>query len=118
LPKSIGLLSRSFSIEHIIPRSRGGTNELDNLAIACQGCNNSKYSHIYAIDPITGGSAPLYHPRQDRWKEHFGWSDDYAQLVGLTMVGRATIERMQLNREGVVNLRRLLYSVNRHPPNL
>jgi HNH endonuclease len=105
-----------FSIEHIIPRSKGGTNDLDNLAIACQGCNNFKYSHVSAIDPITGESAPLYHPRQDRWPEHFTWSNDHAQLIGLTMIGRATIERLQLNREGVVNLRQLLCTVGQHPP--
>lgn len=39
-----------FSIEHIVPRSKGGSNDLDNLAIACQGCNNSKYSHVCSID--------------------------------------------------------------------
>jgi hypothetical protein len=106
-----------FSIEHIIPRSKGGTNDLDNLAMACQGCNNLKYNYIYSIDPITGKSAPLYHPRQDLWHEHFSWSDNYDQLIGLTMAGRVTIERLQLNRDGVVNLRRLLHAVDRHPPN-
>jgi HNH endonuclease len=105
-----------FSIEHIIPRSKGGTNDLDNLAMACQGCNNFKYSHICAIDPITGELAQIYHPRQDQWNEHFAWSIDYSQLLGLTMSGRATVERLQLNREGVVNLRRLLCTVDRHPP--
>jgi HNH endonuclease len=106
-----------FSIEHIVPRSKGGTSDLENLAIACQGCNNFKYSHVCSIDPVTGESAQLYHPRQDRWQEHFAWSDDFALLVGLTIVGRVTIERLQLNREGVVNLRRLLCAVDRHPPN-
>lgn len=105
-----------FSIEHIIPRSKGGRNDLDNLAIACQGCNNFKYSYIDSIDPITGKLAPLYHPRQDHWHDHFGWSDDTLQLIGLTMTGRATIERLQLNRPGVVNLRRLLVAVDQHPP--
>ena len=42
----------SFSIEHIIPRSKGGNTELDNLALACQGCNNAKYNHIEGLDPI------------------------------------------------------------------
>jgi HNH endonuclease len=105
-----------FSIEHIIPRSKGGRNDLDNLAIACQGCNNFKYSYIDSIDPITGKLAPLYHPRQDRWHDHFGWSDDAVKIIGLTMTGRATIERLQLNRTGVVNLRRLLVTVDQHPP--
>ncbi|MBI3796989.1 MAG: HNH endonuclease, partial [Deltaproteobacteria bacterium] len=40
-----------FSIEHIIPRSSGGTDVLTNLALACQGCNNRKYTATAAIDP-------------------------------------------------------------------
>lgn len=30
------------SIEHIIPRNKGGSNELMNLAFACKGCNGMK----------------------------------------------------------------------------
>ncbi len=30
------------SVEHIRPRSRGGTNDLKNLALACVNCNNEK----------------------------------------------------------------------------
>ena len=36
--------TQSFSIEHIIPRHAGGETTLDNLALACQGCNNHKYT--------------------------------------------------------------------------
>ncbi|MBN4005840.1 MAG: HNH endonuclease [Nostoc sp. LPT] len=28
-----------FSIDHILPRSVNGSEELDNLALACQPCN-------------------------------------------------------------------------------
>jgi 5-methylcytosine-specific restriction endonuclease McrA len=38
--------SQSFSVEHIVPRARGGTTSVDNLALACQGCNNHKYDKI------------------------------------------------------------------------
>ncbi len=31
-----------LEIEHIIPKSRGGTNRIDNLAIACRSCNQEK----------------------------------------------------------------------------
>lgn len=105
-----------FSIEHIIPRSRGGTDHLDNLALACQGCNSRKYTDVDAIDPVSGKCVPLFHPRQHRWSDHFAWNDDFTLVIGLTPTGRATVERLQLNREGVVNLRRALHSVGAHPP--
>lgn len=106
----------SFSIEHIIPRSKGGTDHLDNLALACQGCNNRKYSDIDAIDPVSGERVPLFHPRQHQWKDHFAWNDDFTIVIGLTPTGRATIEKLSLNRDGVVNLRYVLRSIGAHPP--
>lgn len=105
-----------FSIEHIIPLSKGGTYDLDNLALSCQGCNNRKYNHVEAIDPINGKLVLLYHPRQQLRSEHFVWSDDFTELIGISPIGRATIVRLQLNREGVVNLRWLLREKNLHPP--
>jgi HNH endonuclease len=105
-----------FSVEHIIPLSKSGTYDLENLALACQGCNNRKYNHTEAIDPISGQLVPLYHPRQQSWSSHFMWSDDLVAMIGISPSGRATIVRLRLNREGVVNLRRLLKEKNVHPP--
>lgn len=31
-----------FEIDHIIPRSKGGENTLDNVCVACRFCNRSK----------------------------------------------------------------------------
>jgi len=105
-----------FSVEHIVPLSRGGSSDLDNLALACQGCNNRKYTSITGIDPVTGEHAPLFHPRQQQWADHFAWSDDFALVIGLTPTGRVTIEKLQLNRAGVVNLRQALFNASVHPP--
>lgn len=105
-----------FSVEHIIPSSQGGSSHLDNLAFACQGCNNHKYTATTAIDPISGKTVPLYHPRQQRWDDNFAWNDDATMMLGLNPTGRATIEKLQVNREGVVNLRRVLHSIDKHPP--
>jgi len=58
----------------------------------------------------------LYHPRRDRWDTHFAWSDDFTLIVGLTPTGRATEATLFLNRDGVVNLRRLIYTIGEHPP--
>ncbi|MEA5467723.1 HNH endonuclease signature motif containing protein [Spirulina sp. 06S082] len=106
-----------FSIEHIIPVIRGGTSNLDNLALSCQGCNNRKYTSIAVNDPVTGEMVALYNPRQHQWQKHFTWTDNYSQLLGRSPIGRVTVEKLQLNREGVVNLRKALRSLNEHPPN-
>lgn len=106
----------TFAIEHIQPLGDGGADEEDNLANSCSGCNGFKGLATTGTDPNTGTLVRLYHPRQDIWAEHFAWSADTLMLVGLTPIGRATIERLRLNRSGVVNLRRLLKSNGLHPP--
>jgi 5-methylcytosine-specific restriction endonuclease McrA len=107
---------QSFSVEHVEPASRGGPTESDNLALACQGCNNHKYTRTEATDPVGGEVVALYHPRHQRWRDHFAWSPDGGVVVGLTPTGRATIEALQLNRPGLVNLRRILFQAGEHPP--
>lgn len=66
--------TQAFSVEHIVPRNKGGNTSLDNLALACQGCNNHKYNRTEGYDPVGRKSAPLYHPRKQLWQEHFAWS--------------------------------------------
>lgn len=86
--------TQRFSVEHVLPRTRGGQTVLENLALACQGCNNHKYNHTETVDPVSGLIVPLYNPRRDYW----------AALL--------------LNRAGVANLRRLLLLVGEHPPTI
>lgn len=105
-----------FSVEHVVPRSRGGNSGLENLAFSCQGCNNHKYTKTEGRDPVTGEHVPLFHPRQQGWREHFAWNEDATLIVGLTPTGRATVEALHLNRPGLVNLRRALYAHGEHPP--
>ena len=107
-----------FAVEHIVPRVAGGGNAPSNLALSCQGCNNLKFVSIEAVDPVTGVMVPLFHPRQQRWSQHFLWSQDTTVVVGRTPIGRATVERLRLNREGVVNLRRVLATIGQHPPQI
>lgn len=68
-----------------------------------------------AIDPVNGEWVPLFHPRQHHWVDHFRWADDYTQIVGMTPTGRATVDALKLNREGLVNLRQILFAVGVHP---
>ncbi|WP_129673303.1 HNH endonuclease [Candidatus Chloroploca sp. Khr17] len=108
--------TQRLSVEHVLPRAKGGQTAFENLALACQGCNNHKYNHTEAFDPVSRLIAPLYNPRRDRWSDHFAWSADLLIMVGLTPTGRATVVNLLLNRAGVVNLRRLLLGVGEHPP--
>jgi HNH endonuclease len=107
--------THTFSLEHIIPRSQGGTMSLENLALACQGCNNHKYNKTKAGDPVTHQLVDLFHPRTQRWQAHFTWDERFELIIGLTATGRATVEALQLNRSELVNLRRLLYATGEHP---
>jgi hypothetical protein len=112
----IGFSTEPFTAEHIHPRSRGGPTTLDNLALACTGCNGHKGVKIQAPDPESDAMVPLFHPRQQRWIEHFRWSENTTRIIGLTPTGRATIDALQLNRAGLVNLRRIMLLADEHPP--
>lgn len=107
--------SVDFSIEHILPSARGGSDELNNLAFACQRCNNHKFTHVEAVDPETNENAPLYNPRVAQWETHFRWSEEFLFLIGISSTGRATIQKLRLNRKGAVNLRWLLHAKGEHP---
>ncbi len=106
----------SFAVEHIVSVARGGSNALDNLALACSGCNGHKYDKAEALDPTTKQIVLLFHPRRQEWNEHFEWSEDYTNVIGVTATGRATVNALQMNRTGLVNLRRALYILGKHPP--
>lgn len=108
--------TQSFVFEHIIPISRDGETKLENLALACGGCNQHKHIKVEAPDPVDRKPAPLYNPRRQRWQDHFGWDEDYTHVVGLTPTGRATVEALKINRSGVVNMRNLLRTAGKHPP--
>jgi len=84
-----------LQIEHIRPRKHGGTDELENLALACIDCNLRKGSNLTGIDPATGAVTVLYNPRQQSWFKHFAWEG--LRVEGLTDIGRATVFCLDLN---------------------
>ncbi len=93
----------ALHIEHIIPRIHGGTDDLENLALACIDCNLHKGTNLTGIDPETNRVTPLFHPRRERWDEHFAWRGLY--LVGRTDVGRVTVRVLQMNAEDQLAVR-------------
>jgi hypothetical protein len=106
--------TQPFEVDHIIPRSKGGATLLENLALSC-GCNSYKGDRTHARDPQTGRTVTLFHPRRQRWSRHFAWSEDFMLIAGRTMAGRATVEALRLNRPALVNLRRALLAIGKHP---
>src|SRR6266853_608587 len=53
----------ALHIEHIIPKVHGGSDDLDNLALACVDCNLHKGTNLTGIDPETTAVTQLFHPR-------------------------------------------------------
>lgn len=104
LPEHCSVLS--FDLEHVIAEKHGGETVLQNLAYACRYCNAYKGPNIAGIDPETGHVVTLFHPRQDRWEDHFRWNGP--ELVGQTAVGRATIQVLRMNHPEMVALRKSL----------
>lgn len=105
-----------FSIEHILPRSKDGLDEIGNLAYACIGCNIYKSDKTEFLDVVSQKIASLYNPRTMHWHDHFIWDESLTSIIGKTAIGRATIEALKLNRRQIKNLRRALMAIGEHPP--
>ena len=56
----------------------------------------------------------VYNPRQDRRREHFAWQG--AVLIGLTAIGRTTIQVLAINDPVAVEARPILIEEGRFPP--
>jgi len=93
----------ALHVEHIIPKVHGGSDDFDNLALACIDCNLHKGTNLTGIDPETNKVTELFHPRRQDWTEHFGSEGVY--LVGRTATGRTTIRVLNMNSEDQVAMR-------------
>ncbi len=93
----------ALHIEHIRPRKHGGSDDESNLCLACIDCNLHKGPNLTGIDPLTGAVTGLFHPRQQRWEDHFAFEGIY--ITGSTAVGRTTIQVLDMNSDDQLNLR-------------
>ncbi len=110
------LMGIEFEIDHIIPESAGGGTAIDNLCRCCPTCNRHKAARMTALDPQSRNETPLFHPLGQTWQQHFAWSDDGTRVLGLTAIGRATVEALHMNRPVLMQLRRYWVALNLHPP--
>jgi HNH endonuclease len=103
----------TYQVDHVIAEKHGGETISINLALSCPLCNLAKGSDIASIDPLTGETEKLYHPRRDRWSEHFALDKTTGEIKPLTPIARATERLMPLNRSESVAERSMLSRVGR-----
>ncbi len=115
------LSANRFTIDHIIPKSLSGSDEIDNLALTCRRCNERRYN-LAGVDPETQEIVPIFNPRQQKWAEHFVWRDAGVVIQGVTPTGRATCIRLDLNDlrypedDSIQGTRRFWVQIGLHPP--
>ncbi len=109
-PESI--FNAVLEVEHIIPVAIGGS---DNLALSCRSCNGFKGSRSGYIDIESGQDERFYHPRQDRWKEHFLVELESSEILALTAVGRVTIVGLKMNSRAQLTARQFWIQLGLFP---
>ena len=111
------LVMARMEIDHIVPISKGGSDEESNLWLACPLCNRHKGNRTTAIDPETGNSVLLFNPRIQNWFDHFTWSRDGLRIIGLTPIGRATVVALHLDDDpDALFVRSFWVEAGWHPP--
>jgi hypothetical protein len=96
----------TFHVEHIRARQHTGSDEMQNLALACPECNLRKGPNLTGVDPQDGSVVPLFNPRTQIWSEHFKWL--YLEIKGMSSVGRTTTSLLQFNTAERLRVRELL----------
>lgn len=112
------LIGAEHEVDHIMPRALEGATTAANLCLACASCNGNKQTKVDGIDVQTGERVMLFHPRQQRWHDHFVWSADGTQIIGTTSYGRTTVEVLKMNHSLIMVARSIWVSTGLHPPKL
>jgi len=86
-----------------VPKKHAGSDDTDNLALACIDCNLHKGSNLTGIDPETNEVTELFHPRRQQWNAHFAWNGIY--IIGQTAIGRTTVRVLDMNSDDQLALR-------------
>lgn len=89
-----------LTIDHFQPRSKTGSDALENLIYACIACNQYKQDYW----PRTETAPTLWNPRQEPASQHFVEQEN-GELTALTPIGVFTIRRLRLNRSQLIAAR-------------
>ena len=96
-----------FHLDHVVPSSKFGEDDLENRSLACSPCNLAKSAKTKGTDPDRHRKVRLFNPRSDRWDHHFRWHADQVTIEGLTATGRATVHELDMNSDMRKQARRL-----------
>lgn len=116
------LSANRFTVDHVVPRSLKGSDDISNLALACRRCNERRYNFVAGVDPETQEIAPIFNPRRQKWAEHFVWIKSGVIIQGVTPTGRATCDRLDLNdlrypeEDSIQATRQFWIQTKLHPP--
>ncbi len=104
-----------LEIDHILPIALDGTDDEQNLWLACRLCNSHKGIQTHGIDSITKKRTPLFNPRKQNWKRHFR-IENGIKIVGKTAIGRATVYALQMNNQIAITVRENWVIAGWYPP--
>jgi len=57
------LTGAAMEIDHLVPETRGGLTQEDNLWLACHTCNKLKGDKSSALNPETQKAVSIFNPR-------------------------------------------------------
>lgn len=104
----------TFHVDHVVPASAGGRTVSANLALACVTCSLRKSDRQQGVDPLTQETVRLFDPRADAYAAHFEFRG--VTLVGVTPIGRATLETLRMNNLRSRGVRLTQQEFGTYPP--
>lgn len=86
-----------LTLDHFQPKSKGGSDEIENFLYCCVRCNQYKADYW----PSQPKDSMIWNPSIEPAKAHF-LEGEGGELFPVTETGRFTIERLRLNRSALV----------------
>ena len=111
LPDAVGFYPHE--VDHVVAEKHEGQTVEDNLCLSCWVCNRHKGSDLTSIDPQTGEITSLFHPRKDRWDDHFRLHGP--DIEGITPSGRTTVRLLHFHDPDQLELRGVLIPLGHYP---
>lgn len=83
--------TKDLTLDHVLPKSKGGKTNWENIVCACKKCNHTK-SNRMDIKPIRMPQKPNFYQlygnknfiiniRHESWLDYLDWPDEYVRMV-------------------------------------